>query len=360
MSAEALAQRVVAPLDVARRTILRFAFSLPPLHAILIRRDRRVALWAIAHAIVAFALVAAYPMLLFVLGPVLLGVAHVAADIRYLVLRRRLPRLWLTWVWVGCIALICVRLLEETRFFGESIMRTEQLLATGWVGLALWAGARSSGNARRALAAVPLLAALAYACWAHPLSVRLAFVHCHNLIAIGVWLLLFRNRLRSALLPLAVIAGLAAILFSTATYQVAEASGGLSSFDLHLLTVTDWIAPGLQPEHAVGLTLTYVFLQSVHYSTGLLLVPQEDVAGQGTTTFRMSMRDLFRDFGTIGVALIAVLALSVVIGAFWNVHRTRGLYLNLAMFHGYLELCLLAYFWATGFRPARTPSPQRA
>lgn len=356
MSAEAIVSRAVAPLDGARRVALRWALSLAPLHRLLTRRDHRVQLWAVCHALLAFALVATFPMLLFVLGPVLLGVVHVAADVRYLVLRRRLPRSWLTWVWIGCCALLALRILEETRLFGVGIMRAEQLVACGWVGLALWAGARGAGSPRRALYAVPLVAVLAGLCWVYPLWVRLAFVHSHNVIAIVVWLALFRSRLRSAVLPLLVIAGLTLALMSTKTYAVAQASGGLVSFDLHLLTVTDWIAPGLRPEHAVGLTLTYVFLQSVHYSTGLLLIPQEDSRSEGTTTFRMSVRSLFADFGTLGVLVIAGLALTVIAGALWDVHRARGMYLSLAMFHGYLELALLAYFWAVGFRPARAAS----
>jgi hypothetical protein len=59
----------------------------------------------------------------------------------------------------------------------------------------------------------------------------------------------------------------------------------------------------------------------------------------------MSARSLFSDLGVAGVAATAIAALAVIGGAYFEVHRARSLYLSLAMFHGYLELALLAFFF---------------
>ncbi len=180
----------------------------------------------------------------------------------------------------------------------------------------------------------------------------MVFVHVHNAVAIVLWLALFRSRLRAVLIPLTLIGAATAFFFTARPFYWAEATGGLQAFGLHLLVAADWVAPGLSPKNAVGLTMAYVFLQSVHYSAWLLLIPQEDVRAEGTTTFRMSARSLLSDFGLYALLALALTAAVVVAAAFFDVHRTRALYLSLAMFHGYLELTLLCYFWARGRRPA--------
>jgi hypothetical protein len=293
-------------------------------------------------------------MFLFVLGPVLLGVAHVAADVRYLVVRRQLPAWWKNAVWIGCAVLIGLRVAEELGFKGAAAMRLELFTALGWTVIALAAGSIARGRRARALSALPLVLGAAIACALWPYAVRIVFVHLHNLFAIVLWIALFRLRPRAALVPLIVIAAAAAWLLVSPYTSLAfsEATGGIYAFRLHLHAASDWLAPGVSAELSTGLTLSYVFLQSVHYSAWLLLIPQEDTRAEGTLTFRMSARSLFSDFGFAGVVAIAIAAAAVIAGAFADVHRARNLYLSLAMFHGYLEVALLAFFWARGTRPA--------
>ena len=348
MSVVALAERAVAPLDWLRRQLLRAAVALPRLTPLVLRRERRVPLIAVGHAVLAFALVASFPALLFILAPVLLGVVHVAADVRYLVLRRKLPSWWRKAIWGGCATLIAVRVVAELGGNFRTTLQVEQLLACVWMALALAAGALARGHVGRALLATPVVAAIAYASWAQPIMTRVVFIHLHNVVAVGVWLLLFRRSLRAAVAPLLVIGGLTLLLLSAETASVAESVGGLSAFGMHLYYAAEWIAPGLPPRTALGLTLAYIFLQSVHYSAGLLLIPQEDMRRESSLPFRGSLKSLLDDFGVWVLLAIGVAGLVVLIGAIIEVHRARSLYLSLAMFHGYLELSLLAYFFSRG------------
>ncbi len=349
MAVDALLERAAAPLDDLRRGFLRAVLKLPGAGPLVLRRDNRVTLWASGHAVVAFVLTATFPMLLFVLGPVLLGVAHVAADVRYLVLRRVLPRWWKTAVLVGCVSFAALRGIEEVGVFGLGLMRLELGLACGWIVVALVVGARAAKSSLRALIALPLITVALWFSLADPVTTRLVFVHAHNLVALGLWLFLFRRRLSSALLPLALMTIAVLWLGSARTLSWAEATGGWMAFRLHLLAAADWVAPGLSPEHAVGLTLVYTFLQSVHYSLLLILIPQEDQSSEAPLTFRKSARSLLADFGRPGLVALVLTALVVIVGALvWNVQQTRALYLSLAMFHGYLELAMLGYFWARG------------
>jgi hypothetical protein len=70
----------------------------------------------------------------------------------------------------------------------------------------------------------------------------------------------------------------------------------------------------------------------------------------------MSVRSLFSDLGAPGVAAVVIAASAVLLGACFDLHRARGLYLSLATFHGYLELALLAFLWVRGTSAAAPPT----
>ncbi|HYQ45221.1 MAG TPA: hypothetical protein VER11_24710 [Polyangiaceae bacterium] len=319
--------------------------------ATLADRDRRIATIACASVLVA-ALGAVYlPVLLFTFGPILLGVAHVAADVRYLVLRRKLARWWQSSIWVGCAALIALRVAEELGWLRQ-IDRVEFGFAAALIAAAVLAGLRERGSAARAVAAGALLAVATGCALTQPRIARYVFLHAHNLIAILAWATLFRANKRWLLAPLALIVSTAVALASGAMYEQTLASPFAASFHLHVFTVSDWLAPFADPRLAIGVTTTYLFLQSVHYSAWLNWIPQQEQPKRGTPTFRMSMRSLFTDLGAPGVAAVGLAALAVWVGACFDLHRTQRLYLSLATFHGYLELAVLAFFWVGGSGPA--------
>jgi hypothetical protein len=342
-SLAAYVEQAAAPLDHARRLWFALLLRSRALTALLSRRERRITSIAALHVTLAFCLALYFPVLLFVVGPIVLGVAHVAADVRYLVLRRNLQRWWQSSVWGGSAALIAVRALEELGVLRDAA-RVETSVAAAFIAVAIAAGVSAGGGVRRAAIALGLLALGAFAALSRPALSRLVFVHAHNVVAVVLWVYLYARR-RSALVPLAMIAGGTLLLASGALSRVTAASPGLSSFGLHALAVSDWIAPFSRPSLALGVVSAYVFLQSVHYGVWLFLVPQEELRAQGSLTFRMSIRSLFTDLGVPGVLAVALAALAVIGGAFVELHRARTLYLSLAMFHGYLELALLTFFF---------------
>jgi len=346
-----LAERAVLPLDRARSALYRVALGIRPLARLITLRDRRVALTASLHALVAFALTLTVPTLLLVLGPIFLGVPHVVADLRYLVLRRGLPRAWLVAIALGCAGLVGLRVAQELGSDAVRIARLEYLVVGLWLGAAVIAAVQRSRRYLRAGLALTLIAGASAYAQREPYAVRIAFTHLHNLVALVLWLYLFRGRLRSALLPLGLILAFAAVLLSGRTYFVTERLGSLDLLGLHVLAASDWLAPGFSFYPAAGLTLSFAFLQSVHYSTWLLVVPQEDVRGQGTVTFAMAARSIQKEFTRLGLVLILLGLLAVLVGACFDVHRAKNLYLSLAMFHGYLELALGSYFFVRGGLP---------
>jgi len=359
MSLLSAAERISEPLDWCRRGWFAWIVRSEFVRSTLAHRDRRIASIACASVLTAALGAIYFPVLMFTLGPVFLGVAHVAADVRYLVLRRNLARWWQNSVWVGCAALVGLRVLEECGVLRRA-ERVEFGLAATFIGVALFAALRERGSRPRALLAASLLVAATIYAEREPKLARYVFLHAHNALALLAWATLFRADKRWLLAPAALIVGGAVLLGAGSFFEQTLASPFASSFHLHVFTVSDWVAPFADPRLAIGVTTTYLFLQSVHYSAWLNWIPQEEQPKAGTPTFRMSARSLFTDLGAPGVAGVAIAAMAVVIGACFNIHRARGLYLSLATFHGYLELALLAFFWVRGTRdPERAADPSR-
>jgi len=344
MSLLSAAERLSEPLDWCRRGWFSWLVQSDFARATLADRDRRIATIACASVLAAALGAVYFPVLLFTLGPILLGVAHVAADVRYLVLRRKLARWWQSTIWLGCAALLALRVMEEFGWLGQ-VDRVEFGAAATLTGIAVLAGLRDGGSHARALVAGALLALATLSALSQPKLARYVFLHAHNVIALLAWATLFRANKRWLLAPTALVAVVLGVLASGALYEQTLASPFAASFHLHVFTVSDWLAPFADARLALGITTSYLFLQSVHYSVWLNWIPQQEQPTRGTPTFRMSVRALFADLGAPGVAAVCIAALAVWVGAYFDLHRTRGLYLSLATFHGYLELALLAFFW---------------
>jgi hypothetical protein len=223
--------------------------------------------------------------------------------------------------------------------------RLEIALAGAWVAAAACMSAR-----RGWLLCLPVLALVAIA-WDRADAARLVFAHVHNLVGVAVWLVLFRRRRAAFALPLLLLALAVALLLSGATVPAVLAWRTFDRFGMSLELVADWLAPSVGAPLAIGITLSYVFLQSLHYMVWLVWIPDEATRAEGTPTFRMTGRGLVRDFTRFGVALIVAAAAAVVLFATVDVHGTRVAYLSLATFHGYLEVAALVYLGLTSSRP---------
>jgi hypothetical protein len=348
--AEALAiERALAPLDRVRRALLvglsRSAVARP----LVTRRDQRIRLQALAGAGLACALTVLAPGVLFVAGPALFGVAHVASDVRYLALRRELPRRWIAALAAGCLALFALRGIEAAFPERWPFAATEVGLGWSWALCGVFAAlavSPSPRSTRRALLAAPILLMALMAALARPHLARLVFAHLHNLVAIGLWLLLFRRDRRCALPALVLLAVAVALCVSGRILPLVHLGGPWAA---RFVDEMEFAWPSwLSQRTALGLGLAFVMLQAVHYSVWLAWIPQEDLRGQGTLSFRMSLRSLRRDLGPVWLALIALVACAVLAASFVDAHRTRQLYLSLSSFHGYLELAAGAFLFVRG------------
>ena len=363
--APAPGERVLRALDDLRRWGVHASFRLlrpftrtPALRGLLVRRDARSVLLLTAHALGAFTIALLAPSLSLVVAPLVLGVPHVASDVRHLVVRRALPRWWVRAIVAFAAALIATRLLEEAHVLATAPLRFEHGLASAWLVVGVVGGARLGGWRRSAWPAMVLVAAVVAFSLGQPRWFRLVFVQAHNLVAIAIWLLLLRRGQRLVWLPVAVVLLGAALLGSGILLGVTVRHGALSVLGLHLFAAADWIAPGLPDGPALALTTAFAFLQAVHYAIWLVAIPRADARTPGRPTVRMAWRNLARDLTAGGVACVAALALVVLVAGVVTPMRTRALLLSMATFHAWLELALLAFFVARD--GLSRPAPARA
>jgi hypothetical protein len=349
MSALGAAERLLGPFDGARRRLWGETLRVGWLAPWLVRRDRRLAAQSTIGAAALFALTLAAPGALYVLGPALFGVAHVASDVRYLVLRRDVPRGWARLALFASAALVAARAAPLAGLGFSALPRFEVLLGAGWALAGALYGARVGGGPWRGLAVGAPLLALGAAAWRAPGPALLAFAYAHNLVALVLWVALFRRRRAFAWPALALALGGAAALASGAA---APPGGPAGPWGARLAADAAAALPSAPAAVALGVALSFVFLQALHYSVWLAWVPQEDLRGEGTLSFRMSLRSLARDFGPVALAVVAALCLLVAGASLVAPHRTRHVYLSLAAFHAHLELASLAFLLARGRRPS--------
>jgi hypothetical protein len=339
---------VLGAADLVRGKVLR-GLAGTALRPFLLARERRIGLRAALTIGAACGLATVAPALTLALGPLLFGVPHAAASLRYLVLRRGLS-VWL----IG--ALVAVSLLVVgARIYGAVLrpgtslpVHLELFAGASLFAVACVEGARRSGNHLRALGLLSVLALGVPFALSAPHAVRLAFVHVHNLGVVALWLLLFRRR---GAAPKVVAGGVLVailVLASGLTAPIARATGGLHMLGVDVAEVGRWLAPSVGPQWAIPLVLVHAFTDSVHYAFWLGVVPEEELKGEGTLTFRMTARSLRRDFRVGGLAVVAFATLAIAGLGVANGALARSAYFVVAGFHGYIEGAMLLYFLVVG------------
>jgi hypothetical protein len=277
------------------------------------------------------------------LGPLLLGAPHLLVDLRYLVLRPRLPAVARSWLLGGALLMFALRVVELAGF--PALLRYELPLAALWVAVAAALGAPRLRDVRL-LVIGGLAVAFAWAGWLLPSGLRLVMAHAHNAIALIIWALVFCHARRRALAVAAALAGATLLLLATPLAWCGFKYGLAQSFGLHAFTAADRLAPFVRSAPlALGIVASFAFLQSVHYAVWLHAIPQEATRGEGTLSFRMSFRALRSELGAWGLALAALLVVVVPLCGLVAPLRTQSIYLSLATFHGYLELGALSLWW---------------
>ncbi len=343
---------MIAIADRARAMVLR-AISRTGARSFVVDRTRRIGARAAIAIAFAFVLAATFPALALAIGPIVFGIPHVAASLRYLVVRRSVSRILVSSVVVLSAVIVAARVGAGTGD-GSTWARVEIAAGASLFAIAAIEAGRRSGRATRTVLALVVLGAGLALALQVPFVVRLAFVHVHNLGVVVLWMVLFRRggALRRAVAAALVIA--LVLLASGATLPLARTLGGLDAGGVDCRDVAAWLAPSLVSSIAIPLVLVHAFTDSVHYAFWLGVVPEEELSGQGTLTFRMTLRGLVRDFGRVGLGVAVIATVGIAALALQRAEVARNAYFVVAGFHGYVEGAMLVWL-AVGGSPDRRP-----
>ena len=102
------------------------------------------------------------------------------------------------------------------------------------------------------------------------------------------------------------------------------------------------LAPGLDPAWAVRWVVLFAYAQAVHYGLWLRVVPEVARKRPAPRSWAASLAALRRDVGDPMMAVFVVLAIAIAVWGAVDVVAARAGYLRLALFHGTLELAVLA------------------
>ena len=356
-AAAARAEQALWPLDRLRWLALRGLTAGWPFGRTLARRRSvRVPVMLAVHAAAAFTLAVVAPSFLIAVTPLLLGVPHLAGDVRHLLVRRAWPRWWWGASAGFAVTLIAVRVAAEAHARHAPGLAVEQGIAAAWILLGA-AGALAAGARPRGWLVLAAAAALAAFAVGAPRSCRMVLLHGHNLLAVAIWLLLFPRGRRLAWLPVSLILAGGVALASGVLIPWTVAHGRLAVVGLHLFAAADWLAPGLPDGPAIGLTMAFAFLQAVHYLIWLVGIPAADRPGEGGRSWRAAWRDLVRDLRPTGVAFVVGATVLVAGAGLLAAAPTRRLFLSIGSFHAWLELAVLAFALGRGSPGSPTGLP---
>lgn len=336
----------LSALDVVRTFGLRaLGKAAAPLYA---TTRARLVTFAVLGLVTSFLLAVVAPAWSIAVGTLGLGVLHVISDVRYLVVRRGLARRASVYVAVAAATL------ATALGYGLRGALAGALLAVPF--------ARASVGRRLAVLGVgALLVAVAYVTRSR---IDYVYLHGHNVVGLVFLALLARGqgRAREGVVLLAIFVALSVVLVAPVGDSLVVAAGGTFRAPA-ALPFGDLVMQLSPPElYGVGLGLVpfFAFAQSFHYVVWLRLVPEVDRDLVRPRSFRQSGRALARDLGPWVVGAFAVGALVFAVWGLVDVVAARLAYLRSALFHGYIELVVLALYACEGRTSADAGRDRRA
>ena len=321
-----LALPLLRPLDALRSALLRRATPvLGPLYA---NRQRRVLWLGASSVMLALATTLGAPVAMLAFGPLVLGIPHLLADVRYLVIRPKAHHELGLW------------------FAAPMIIATSlgELPAVGFAASVVVAAYTPANFWRRVVVGVMALG-LTLAAKQWPYELQLGLLHVHNLVAVALWWF-WRPRPKSHLVIPALIAAGSALILWRGEAIVASwwAPATATSFGEFI----EQTVPTIDATLAARVVLLFAFLQSVHYALWLRLIPDDDRERVAPRTFKASFIALTNDLSTPLVTVAAVGVVGLIAWAVFDAGAARSGYLRVAAFHGYLELAMATRWLVKG------------
>jgi len=296
-----------------------------------------------------------FPLWSLLLGPLIYGIPHLYASLRYthscLSLTPHKPLkssqsfLHLT----SLFALITV-----TRLWMYSKSITTDLLPFGellpeWTSFFLTLLACSffyRASLSQFTRALLLSLLILFLAWSFPLEIAGLLMLTHHIVGFFFWIHLSRSNpselkiaLTCSLLFILIHAVIFLGCFDT-LYSLFTPAGEISWANLEYSQLGQLIFPHAQEEHTwFHAVVAYSFGQSMHYFIWLKVIPDQNHYHPTPPTFKQSLRFLLQDFNPFSLGVGIALSLSLfLIWGFISYPTARSIYFILASYHGFMEL----------------------
>jgi hypothetical protein len=327
---------VAHALDRIRSPVLRALLSRSSwLRDIARSREHRITAIGLASLCIALVLSVGFTASLFLWAPLVLGTSHIVADLRYLLLDPYRPApLRIRDASVAILLISCI-VWQEPLLGWLAVLVTQVLSPLREHSLQRWI-LRASG--------ISIVGIICFCSYLFPVVSSYILLHAHNAIAIIFFAAVFHRRgvepssfAARWSIPLAI--GVAGSMIMAGAFDIALKNIPAASVAQYVLP--EAAIDTLPPIACARIVALFVFMQSMHYTIWLRLIPELTRPRAGMRSFDSSLRALRHDLGAVVVvATVAITVTFLLIGAV-NTGIARDWYLRLAGFHAYLEIAVL-------------------
>jgi hypothetical protein len=317
-------------------------------------RSKRLMFLFLLAGVMNLTLAAFFPLWVLVIGPVIYGVPHVLASIRYTHASHSSEASsgarFFNFVTLILASVAIFRILTDLGYLPFSARATDwpELLSL----IATFVGAAVIYRKRplTILVGGTLVAFVVFLSWSLPIWTAGVLLLAHNLIAFVYWILAAKSPSdrKTAVIATAIfsfVSGLILFGMFDRIWPVLDPQLSLTWAGLDYEYLGESILPWTKSYHAwFNAVVAYAFGQSMHYFVWLKAIPEQNYEHQTPPSFRRSFELLRQDFG--GKFLMGFLLVALAIPAVWlfaQYPAARMVYFAVASYHGYLEiagLCL--------------------
>jgi hypothetical protein len=350
--------------DQLRSSALRLTLSSEWLRATFRDRALRLLFLFLMALTVYLPLSIFFPLWVLIVGPILWGLPHIFASIRYIhrtasdrgeEKQARAPVFrFVTGIW-GAVTIF--RILTDMDYLSIPFLPAGSELPEVASMIVAFLGCAYLYRKRPRRIAVGLLwvAPLVLASWAAPLWMAGAMVLLHNVVAFVYWYFAARSRRekRVAAFAFGLFLAANALIFAGCfdwLYSWYLPAAAVPKAQLDYSQLGKFIAPWSDNNEVwFHCVVAYALGQALHYFVWLKAIPDQHHHSEVPTSFRQSYRLFVSDFGpALALRIVVICGAALATWAFLSLPMARTLYFAAAACHGYLEIAGLGLATARG------------
>lgn len=344
---------VLFQLDFLRGLLLKKTLRVPAFRHLFTHRSSRLLVFFLIACLIYLPLSLFFPVWIAVIGPIIYGVPHIIASLRYSQ-PRSTQRLRSSFVGVWTLV-TAYRIVTDLGFWDHDniIGNLDVEIFSVIVTFAIFWLVHRQNQTKLSLGVIKgslLISMLLLAAWFLPLEFSAFLLLFHNAVAFIYWIGQAKpgSEKITAITSTVIFLGLTAIILLGGfefLYKYFPPQGFIPRFDLSYEDLGQALAPwSANYKTWFNFFVAYVFGQSLHYFVWLKAIPEQHLPTQTPVSFRTSYEWLARDFGKKLLVLLIISIVSTM--AMWlvfNMNEARIIYFAIASYHGFHELAGLPW-----------------